>query len=280
MSRVILRTFHTRAWALSLCLACSGAPSVCAEIHRGRAAAPVSAYGGEALYRGLVLLRGDVARLIPEIRDHLAGSLAIDDPQLERALGRFHDRLVDAIQALHPRFFTEFGVEVRSGDHLRIEAALARAASVTLDALKNLPEIAALRRSLDRDPDRLEALFERLRADATQSGSPLGAAEEDAAREIIETLVASSLDGETENPYFTDSSIVAVVVAVAAVVAAVTVVAAVSYAAAVNVVVAAVFAVTIVVSGGSGPRPRKSSFDSLGLLREQIVDSIARRLSS
>lgn len=271
-------TFGRPVWLAPLCvlLAWIAGPGAAPPARAQEAAPPMS---GEALYRGLILAHGPVAERIPEIRDHFMARGSIRDAYVLRGLELFHDRLVGAIAARRPGFFAAFAESVTSGDHLRIAAALREAAGVTLEAVRQMPEVAPLRRALREDPARVRALVRDLKRVPAARHARV---DEETLRRAVGALVAESLEESAgEEPSDMSSSLVAVLFVAVVAVAAVTVATVASYAGAVNVAGAINFALAVVatihtgVSGGGNPRRDP---DRDGLLGEQMIDSIARLL--
>jgi hypothetical protein len=234
---------------------------------------PVPAFSGEDLYRGIILVHGPVAEMIPEIRDQLMPARFVNDRRLLRAIEMFQDRLIEEIGSAHPQFFAEFAAAMQSGDHLVVLRGLEDAARLTLETLSGMHEIAALRAVLREDPGRMRDLLNGLKH------NPEAAEIDEAAlQRAIEAAVAQGLEqAETpQDPYTVDSSVVVVLVAVAAIVAAITVLFAQSYAAVLNIagavnVALAVVAWTSLYTGGPGGGKKIAR---LPLQREQMVDSI------
>lgn len=103
-----------------------------------------SDYDGQTLFRGIVLGQGEVAQLIPEIRDHyMVENFATSDEQL-REIFDFQDRLLAAIAVSDPAYFEGFKTVMESGDHLRIQRKLDESALVVWKAIMTLPEGRAL----------------------------------------------------------------------------------------------------------------------------------------
>ena len=234
-------------------------------------------FSGEDIYRGVFLGHGPVARLLPEVRNRFAMDNYDLRPEERATVRRFHDRLIAALAA-DPTFFDRLQRSFTSGDHLVIERSLDWAGERTLHALPSIPEISELRRAIERDPKLLTELNDSIRR--AQAGERLDpkALEAAIALAVNQSLATTST---TTSPYTAASSIVVVLVAVAAVVAAITVLALQSYAAVLNVAAAVSFAVAVVaVVKIAVPRRRKAvaAIDSGNLLREQLVDSIARYL--
>ncbi|HEX5759114.1 MAG TPA: hypothetical protein VF121_07965 [Thermoanaerobaculia bacterium] len=233
-------------------------------------------FSGEDIYRGVFLGHGPVADLLPEVRNHLAIDNYVVEPRERATIRRFHDRLVGALANAEPTFFDELENAFTSGDHLVIERSLEWAGQKTLHTLSLLPEIQGLRRAIERDPEVLTEVNESIRK--AQGGEGFDPATLEAA---IALAVGQSLTAASTSPYTANSSIVAVLVAVAAVVAAITVLALQSYAAIFNVAAAVTFAAAVVaLIKITVPRRKKAaaSLSSGNLLREQLVDSVARYL--
>ena len=236
---------------------------------------PLPSFSGQELFRGLILMDGPVSDLIPEIRDQIRPPLDKRNRHLARAVALFQDQLIDALNERDQRFFMVFAESIRSGDHLRIQAALLEAARITLEVLRQDSVVQALGREIKEDPRKRQALLEALKD--TPGGPGLSEAER---VQVVETLAWLSADNSASgpNPYAVDSSVVVVLVTVAAVVAAVTVALAQSYAAVLNVAGAVNFYLAIVAMTSVTVTKQPEGRGDLSLLQEQMVDSIAMTL--
>lgn len=97
-------------------------------------------YTGEQLFKGLYLGQGPVADLFPEVwegaeeyREHAIP--AEDMQEVMLALSDYADTMIEDIAAANPGFFSSFAVEIQSGDHLRIEAAVLDGAYKLVEAI-------------------------------------------------------------------------------------------------------------------------------------------------
>lgn len=138
-----------------------------AKVSGGRApiSAPVEqqvAFSGQELYRGVLLGYGPVATRIPEVRNQLALALFVPNDTLRRAVIRAYEGIMREIARSDPRFFPTFQQELHSGDPVRIEQAMQRAASVTQQTVVRMQ---AYRRPLARvgqRQDKLDTAYSRL----------------------------------------------------------------------------------------------------------------------
>lgn len=91
-----------------------------------------SRYDGETVFRGVLLNDGPVAKLFPEFWEsaQLATyrKLAAErGSEQQAALAR--QKVIDMLRAQDPTFFNRFGIEMQSGDPLRIQEAITEAGS-------------------------------------------------------------------------------------------------------------------------------------------------------
>jgi SdpC family antimicrobial peptide len=107
-------------------------------------------FTGEDLYGGLVLWQGPVADLVPEIRQlkELVPELeSPKDAETQEALSSFEDRLITQLAVHDPNFFPDFQREMTSGNPLRVQRALHRAGTETIEVMSS--EIPELKGALD-----------------------------------------------------------------------------------------------------------------------------------
>lgn len=78
------------------------------------------AYTGEEIFSGIFFGQGEVDKLFPEIWEQQQAALKANDREYEK----IRNEVISEIKTNKPGFFKEFGVEMRSGDHLRVQAAL------------------------------------------------------------------------------------------------------------------------------------------------------------
>lgn len=81
-----------------------------------------TALSGEVVFRGLVFHEGAVAALIPEAGIHVPSRKLT--PEQRNAGERVKAQLMADIRQANPTFFDRFGVEIQSGNPLRIEQAM------------------------------------------------------------------------------------------------------------------------------------------------------------
>jgi SdpC family antimicrobial peptide len=99
---------------------------------------PAPEYDGETLFRGVILGQGEVAELIPEIRDHYGLEQRVSSKEDRQANIETFDDIVAQVGATHPGYFDRFGAAMQSGDHVQIRRTLVEAAAITLDAVDQL----------------------------------------------------------------------------------------------------------------------------------------------
>jgi SdpC family antimicrobial peptide len=234
---------------------------------------------GQQLYRGLILAHGPVADLIPEIRDNYRLRNFVSEPDDLAMIEAVQNRVIQGIDRLDPSFFAAFRTMIRSGDHKVIDWALKQAGDITIQAVRNIPEVASLRQQMRNDPSRRDALLSEIRSEEGMeqiSGESLELA--------VDLVLADSLDGlEAGAEGGGEAAIVVVIVTVAAIVAAITVILAQSYAAVLNIATAVNVAAALV-AWTAVYRPNNIALldpDVAGansLFRDQLVHSIATKL--
>lgn len=119
--------FTKRIRVVTACLVLAIVAAAVPSLARGTSATESGrTYSGETLFRGIFFGQGPVAREVADLFPGLEQAIA-SLPDSEKAeLAEFRDRIIGHIRAAHPEFFPSFGRQVQSGDHLVIDAALAR----------------------------------------------------------------------------------------------------------------------------------------------------------
>jgi hypothetical protein len=221
---------------------------------------PASTVRGEDFYRGIYMAQGPVAERIPEIRDHMVVKQAKQHPRITRLLNEFSARLIKSIQEVDPSFLDRFGAAMQSGDHYAIDQAIAEGSQITVQAIRNLPEIATLRAKVEQDPKYVDKLIQQVRA------SSKGEVDENALREAINLVAAS----RTADAPTTELASAAIVFFAAAAVVAATYLLLAHAAAAVFNIAGAVTMVTALVAWFYS-----RNLTARSLHREQLVNRIA-----
>jgi len=89
-------------------------------------------YDGETIFRGVLLDDGPVAKLFPEFWEKASiaryQKLAAERGSQEQA-AIAKQKIIDFLRAQDPTFFSRFGIEMQSGDPIRIQQAITEAAS-------------------------------------------------------------------------------------------------------------------------------------------------------
>jgi len=116
------------------------------------------ALSGDDIFRGIAMGEGDVAMMIPEIRD----TYAIDHESLSEearaGLKDFNDELIEVIRSTQPSFFDDFGEMMSSGNHITVMEGLDKAGAVLLDAVYEIPEVQELIIRIEEDPEYVDYL--------------------------------------------------------------------------------------------------------------------------
>ena len=116
------------------------------------------ALSGEDIFRGIAMGEGDVAMMIPEIRD----TNAIDHESLSEeasaGLKDFNGELIEVIRSTQPSFFDDFGEMMSSGNHITVMEGLDKAGAVLLDAVYEIPEVQELIIRIEEEPEYVDYL--------------------------------------------------------------------------------------------------------------------------
>lgn len=87
-------------------------------------------YDGEAIFRGILLGDGPVAKLFPEVWESppLDRFMRLAEEQgSQKDAAAAKQRIIDALRAQDPTFFSRFATELQSGDRVRTQQAVAEA---------------------------------------------------------------------------------------------------------------------------------------------------------
>lgn len=97
-----------------------------------------SKFTGEEVFRGILFGEDPVAKLFPEIwaSDEVAEQL--DTKEKVKAWEALKEEVITHIKTNDPTFMDRFGVEMQSGEHLRIQNAMSEASEKITTALKAL----------------------------------------------------------------------------------------------------------------------------------------------
>ena len=229
-------------------------------------------YTGEQLFRGLIFCHGEVADLIPEIRDNLEISTTLVTADQLKLIEAAQDRIIAAINDTSPQFFDQFGQMIRSGDQVTVNDALDLASQTILAAVRAMPEVQQFKQAFESDPQFADQILDEFRNSPNANAfTP----------EELDDAVTAALAGIGIGGNDPLTSIAVVFVAIGAVILAFTFFVFSAYGtvinigAAVNVVAAIVFTAGAWVTVTSGIAVDKS----MSLLHEEIVNSIAQILA-
>jgi SdpC family antimicrobial peptide len=114
-------------------------------------------YDGETIFRGVFFASGPVAELVPEIWDipHVREALRNQSEARAQAAADRQNRMVAWIKGQDSLFFDRFGLDLQSGDHLRVEQALEEAGGRIREALA--ADLGATPEEILRAPELFEA---------------------------------------------------------------------------------------------------------------------------
>lgn len=165
-----------------------------------------SQYSGEDLFRGLLFSDGPVAGTIPELRKVGTMSDRVKDPSDLNKVRSFQNRVIAQIRASDPHFFATFEEDMRSGNPVRVEAALKRAATVAYHATVNSPDVKRLRDEFRKNPQLKQQLLDAARQQREEAKKASGHGTKQAATgQASPSLSASSstfaTDAAAEDPF-------------------------------------------------------------------------------
>jgi SdpC family antimicrobial peptide len=272
--RKMRKRFGTTPWLAAACMLLLAVMIIHTGGPQAYAARPAHTFTGEQLYRGLILGHGQVADLIPQVRDHYRLSNFVTTvPELQLA-ETVHDRIISSISAADPGFFQRFGTLIRSGDHIRISQAFQHAQGVTLKAIGAIPEVQELRARYNEDPSLREVMLDDLRNLDSQARLTEIQLQDAADAVLVATLPVGDVGAPVRDEVASITIVAAAaIIAVAAIV--ITVVVASAYATAINVAGAINFALAIFATVTAGlTAPGDTS-----LLMEELVHSVAVNLA-
>jgi len=217
----------------------------------------------EALFRGIIFGQGEVARAIPEIRNHrLMTDLAQTEEQL-KAMNAFNTELLGAIRATRPGYLNEFNAEMRSGNHQRIAKALQGTGSVIVEVLPQMESVKQMAARIESDPAYRDKLVQIL----TNAADGTALTEHDF-KAALAGLASGNLNSD-ELRASPESALVVLGVVAAAFVSTVAV--AINYAIGLNVIVNIAAATSRVV----GFDPIIETTEEMSMYMEKLVNSIA-----
>ena len=141
---------------------CSADKSVTGLASRASSSAGAAAFSDVDLLRGLVFADGPVAEFLPAIRDHLSLSPElVDSGQLVAARALFLET-ARSVADRDPLFMKQFGREVRSGDPIRIRAAMSDGVRRVTAELFKRPAVVEARTKLQRDTTAMRQMRQRV----------------------------------------------------------------------------------------------------------------------
>lgn len=223
-------------------------------------------YDGRTLYRGLFLGSGPVADLIPEIQSQLKLEYFLTDDKMRSELLAYYDRVLDALEQLHPGYLDHFAQVMQSGDHVAIDQELEIAANKTLEAVEQMPEYQSALRTIESDRSLLYDAIGEFNAQVAPENQ-ISTQDVDA---VIDQLVSNQNQSQSLALVWICATFV---VAVVWVVAAVDVAVVANVAGAISIYLA--IGVEKYVAG-----PSKKAVETGQVLRDQIVHSVATNLET
>jgi SdpC family antimicrobial peptide len=93
----------------------------------------------EDLFNGLVFVKGEVAAMVPELKDAMVlQSKMVVNKQEQQQIDKLQQEIVDRIKLKHPKYLAEFKNAIISGNHYAIEAALEKADAYAANAIGDI----------------------------------------------------------------------------------------------------------------------------------------------
>jgi len=231
------------------------------------------ALSGDDIFRGIAMGEGDVAMMIPEIRD----TYAIDHESLSEearaGLKDFNDELIEVIRSTQPSFFDDFGEMMSSGNHITVMEGLDKAGAVLLDAVYEIPEVQELIIRIEEDPEYVDYLV----ADLDDVDTIYT---EDDIKQMLYLFAAGNIYDRDPSDEVGTQFITIAIGPVAVIAAVIHVVWGVTFYAGITTVaglaIGSVSAIAIYNVVGIGPEDEPVTSETLSLWEEQLVDTIVR----
>jgi hypothetical protein len=228
------------------------------------------ALSGEDIFRGIVMGEGDVAMMIPEIRETYAIDHESLSEEVSAGIRDFNNELIAVIRSTQPSFFDDFGEMISSGNHITVMEALDKAGAVLLDAAYEIPEVQELIARIEEEPEYVDSLVAELDdVDAIYT--------EEGIKQILYLFAAGNIYDHDPTDEVGTRIIIGPVVVIAA---AVHVVLAVTFYAGITTVAGAAIvsgaAIAIYKWVGIGPGDEPVDVEILSLWEEQLIDTIVR----
>ncbi|AQG80669.1 hypothetical protein [Spirosoma montaniterrae] len=159
---------------------------------------------GQELFAGVFFLEGRYAQMLPETQSFQTAYLNQQQSSDQKAaVAQVRQAVLAQIESARPGYFAHFKSAMKSGDHLRVSAALAEGQALVGQALDVLYEL---------DKAELGRLQAKAQAEAARQGGKLDA-------QAIEKLVADMQKGKAVDANSGTCAVIAVVVLVVAVAA-------------------------------------------------------------
>src|SRR5919201_2636119 len=93
-------------------------------------------HDGEQIFRGLLFgEEGPISRMFPDIWQRPDVVEQMNTPAKAKAWNALKEKTIARIRKKDPTFFARFGDEIQSGDHLRIQHALAEAGKAITETI-------------------------------------------------------------------------------------------------------------------------------------------------
>jgi len=225
-------------------------------------------YSGEAIFRGLVLGEGSVAKEISVIQEHFLVNNYVESEVQRQALVNFNQDLIDQISESEPEYFARFRERIASGDRSEILNTLNEASTVAIEGAMQMESVQSFQKRLQEDPALADSILPSLERHDARARTV------EETERILKAFAAGELGPDSEpsipqvgqgwlvRPHMHSGMAVGVVLEAA-------------------VAVCAVYKVTFWTddNGNSGDQIPYPQYDDerLNLLQERAIDEIARK---
>ncbi|WP_266364738.1 hypothetical protein [Tellurirhabdus rosea] len=168
---------------------------------RSNEAARATFLSGEDMFKGVFFLEGRYAQMLPETQSLQAAFVNQTQSSSQKAaVAQVRQAVMAHIAAAQPGYFAHFKSALKSGDHLRVSAALSEGQKLVSKAVDELYQL---------DKTQLNKLQAQAQAEAARQGGKLDA-------QAVEKLVGQMQKTTAPDPNNGTCAVVAVVVLVVA----------------------------------------------------------------
>lgn len=242
--------FLLSKWYVAMCLSASMLFYSCHSVE----SEPTHSFSGEELFTGIFFGQGEVLDYIPQLkeRQELNKFLKTDEEMVYYK--EMQMNIISMLKAKDPQFFKEFKINIESGNHVKITAAIRNATEGVINAVNHqyglkAEQLASISKELDDKTDIKRIILQE------------GSVDEKSYEPELNSILVGYLDTNVSDTPSGDRGTCVVgpiAIAIAAVLVAV-------------ITIAAVFVDVY---------PSESSSRSSSLLSEQVIQSIATNLAA